>query len=595
MLHKKTNKLPPSLMEFILYFLLPLKYNFLCLLFLTAIIGVIIPLDGYVTKYFIDKITSQKIVQEDIFHFVLIFVLWWEGFSIAYRTQDYFKIRIFPKLKVNIISYLISYIIQHSHKFFQEKYAGSISNNISEMSRAVGSIIELLVEQIFRQFIMLISAIILLYYTNPIFAFILCAWFIIFMSINTYFMRYVEAYSNILAVSKSTTIGKVVDIINNIINIKVFSRRDFEINNLQKSLDVTKQNDVNLRKFQFKIYYLKGLINNLLIGFMIYALCILYMDNKITLGDFSLIFIICSTFAHEVWNLVQYINSFTEELGICKQSLTLIMQSHEIVDKADAKVLHVSKGNIFFDKVTFKYNSDAELFNNLSLVIKSGTKIGLVGYSGGGKTSFVNLIIRLFEVNSGRIIIDNQDISLVTQESLRDNIAFIPQDPILFHRTLIENIRYGKINATDDEVIQAAKLAHAHEFIITTQQGYNTLVGERGIKLSGGQRQRIVIARAILKNAPIVILDEATSALDSMTESLVQDSLKILMQDKTSLVIAHRLSTLLHMDRILVFENGNIIQDGGHFELLQQEGLYRQLWHSQINGFIIADKDGVIE
>ena len=208
------------------------------------------------------------------------------------------------------------------------------------------------------------------------------------------------------------------------------------------------------------------------------------------------------------------------------------------------------------------------------------------GYSGGGKSTFVNLIMRLYDVTDGAILVDDQDIRDVTQDSLRTSIAMIPQDPSLFQRSLMENIRYGRIDASDKEVIEAAKKAHAHEFITKLSQEYDSLVGERGVKLSGGQRQRISIARAILKNAPILILDEATSQLDSVTERGIQESLWELMQDKTTLVIAHRLSTLLHVDRILVFDQGIIVEDGAHEELLANNGLYRTLWGTQVGGFL---------
>ncbi|WP_291398139.1 ATP-binding cassette domain-containing protein [Acinetobacter sp.] len=230
------------------------------------------------------------------------------------------------------------------------------------------------------------------------------------------------------------------------------------------------------------------------------------------------------------------------------------------------------------------------LFFKINLSNTAGQKVGLVGYSGGGKSTFVNLILRLYDVTDGAILIDGQDIRDVTQDSLRENIAMIPQDPSLFHRSLMENIRYGRADSTDEEVIEAAKKAHAHEFISALPQGYDSLVGERGVKLSGGQRQRIAIARAILKNAPILILDEATSQLDSVTESLIQESLWELMQNKTTIVIAHRLSTLLHMDRILVFDKGKIVEDGTHSELLAKAGLYKTLWDAQVGGFLGDEK-----
>ena len=236
--------------------------------------------------------------------------------------------------------------------------------------------------------------------------------------------------------------------------------------------------------------------------------------------------------------------------------------------------------------MTFHYDEGAHLFNNKNVIIQSGQKVGLVGLSGSGKSTFVNLILLLFDVESGKIVIDGQNIRKVTQESLRENIAMIPQDVSLFHRTLMENIRYGRTDATDEEVIDASKKAHCHEFISQLKEGYESLVGERGIKLSGGQRQRIAIARALLKNAPILILDEATSALDSLTEKLIQDSLHALMQGRTTIVIAHRLSTLSEMDRILVFDKGQIVEDGSHDDLLKAKGHYSRMWAMQAGGFL---------
>jgi len=267
-----------------------------------------------------------------------------------------------------------------------------------------------------------------------------------------------------------------------------------------------------------------------------------------------------------------------------------LIVSLEIQDKPNAITLNCTQGQITFNQVKFHYKSTEPLFQNKSIEIQAGQKVGLVGYSGSGKSTFVNLILRLYDVTDGAILIDGQDIRDVTQDSLRENIAMIPQDPSLFHRSLMENIRYGRIDTTDEEVIEAAKKAHAHGFIEKLQQGYGSLVGERGVKLSGGQRQRIAIARAILKNAPILILDEATSQLDSVTENLIQESLWKLMQNKTTIVIAHRLSTLLHMDRILVFDKGKIVEDGTHSDLLARGGVYKNLWDAQVGGFLDDEK-----
>ena len=291
--------------------------------------------------------------------------------------------------------------------------------------------------------------------------------------------------------------------------------------------------------------------------------------------------------AYITWYTMSQVNEFHQAIGKCKQSLTSLILPHDIQDKENARLLLVQKGQINFLEVEFYYKGMKPLLENKSICIDGGQKVGLVGYSGGVKSTFVNLILRLYEVSCGQIQIAGQDIRNITQESLPTQIGMIPQDPTLFPRTLMENIRYGRIEASDEEVITASKKAHAHEFISKLQHGYDSLVGERGVKLSGGQRQRIAIARAILKNAPILMLDEATSQLDSVTESHIQESLWELMQDKTTIVIAHRLSTLLHMDRILVFDQGKIVEDGSHANLLAKSGLYKSLWEKQVAGFLI--------
>ncbi len=262
----------------------------------------------------------------------------------------------------------------------------------------------------------------------------------------------------------------------------------------------------------------------------------------------------------------------------------------EVLDGADAQPLRVTHGAIAIEALDFAYLDTRPVFAGLNLRIPGGQKVGFVGYSGSGKSTLLNLLLRLYEPQRGQILIDGQAIASATQESLRQQIAMIPQDPMLFHRSLLENIRYGRLDATDDEVIAAAQQAHAHEFILETEDGYQSLVGERGVKLSGGQRQRIALARAIVKNAPILLLDEATSALDSVTERHIQDSLAQLMQGKTVLVIAHRLSTLARLDRIVVFHHGAIIEDGSPAELLARNGHYARMWAMQAGGFLPEDE-----
>lgn len=274
-----------------------------------------------------------------------------------------------------------------------------------------------------------------------------------------------------------------------------------------------------------------------------------------------------------------------QSFGIAKQAYSVMLDPQDMRDKLDAKELKIRSGEIIFDNVAFQYG-EKKLFENKHVHIRGGEKVGLVGFTGAGKSSFINLILRFFPLHSGKILIDGQEVADVTLESLRRQIALIPQDPVLFHRTLRENIAYGKPDATEGELFHAAKLAHCDEFIRNIPQGYEAKVGERGTKLSGGERQRIAIARAILVDAPILILDEATSSLDSVTEKYIQDSLEKLMQNRTTIVIAHRLSTLSRMDRILVFDKGKIVEEGTHASLLQRDGLYAKMWNMQVGGFL---------
>lgn len=289
---------------------------------------------------------------------------------------------------------------------------------------------------------------------------------------------------------------------------------------------------------------------------------------------------------NEARNLSRRLLDFFEYLGNVSNGVNTIIVSHELVDHPDAVPAKFSNGEIEFRQVNFSYAEGKQVFDGLSVKIPARQRVGLVGYSGSGKTTFINLILRTYDVQGGEILIDGQNICKVTQDSLHAQIGLIPQDPTLFHRSLIENIRYGHVDASDDDVVAAAKQAHAHDFIVSQSEGYQALVGERGVKLSGGQRQRIAIARVMLKNAPILILDEATSSLDSMTEESIQTSLETAMQDKTAIVIAHRLSTIAHLDRILVFDTGRIVEDGTHDELLELKGAYYQLWSRQTGGVL---------
>jgi ATP-binding cassette subfamily B protein len=324
----------------------------------------------------------------------------------------------------------------------------------------------------------------------------------------------------------------------------------------------------------------------LLIFGTIFTLLHGWQQGWVTLGDFTQVSMQMFWVLGLTWNVSHQVTIFARESGTVSDALHLIRKKHDLIDRPNAHLLSVTQGTINFENVFFEYKKNRPVFENLNLHIPAGQKIGIVGFSGSGKTTFVNLLLRFYDLQAKHILIDQQDIAHATQDSLHNQIAMIPQDSSLFHRSLMDNIRYGRLDASDDEVIQASKLAHCHEFIQQLEEGYNALVGERGIKLSGGQRQRIAIARAILKNAPILILDEATSSLDSITEKFIQDSLYQLMQGRTTIVVAHRLSTLSNMDRILVFHQGIIVEDGTKESLLATNGHFAKLWSMQTDGFL---------
>ena len=319
----------------------------------------------------------------------------------------------------------------------------------------------------------------------------------------------------------------------------------------------------------------------------------LWWHGRATAGDAA--FVLTSYFIVQAYlrDIGQHVRNLQRAANEMEEMVEFHSHPLGVMDRADAKPIHVGEGAITYDRVTFRYGMHTEpLFQNFSLEIRAGERVGLVGHSGSGKTTFVKLLHRLYDVNGGKIVVDGQDTARVTQDSLRAQMALVPQEPILFHRTLAENIAYGRPDASMEEIEHAARLANAHEFILRQPKGYNTLVGERGVKLSGGERQRVALARAFVANTPVLVLDEATSSLDSESEALIQEAMERLMAGRTSIVIAHRLSTVRMLDRILVFDRGRVVEEGTHEELVRREGgTYRRLFERQALGLVVDDED----
>ena len=507
--------------------------------------------------------------------------------ELSSRGVAFINYRIQPLLKNDITSYTFAYVCKQSHQFFQNNFAGKISSNINILSSSIEKALNEISGHIFRGLVLWVGALIAMYLVNPQFFYGLLMWSLIFCSVSLLVSKKIISLADKYAEIESTVSGEIVDAVANAQNVRIFARSAYEKSYLSKSLQELKVKFRCKEGFTLKFNILQHLSITILLGFMLYTLIRFKALGSISAGDFVLILGLSVDVCWNVWWITEQAAFLNNAIGRSKQCLNSLFTPLEIKDKSKAAALKVTAGRIDFYNVHFRYPGAEPLFQNKSIVIEPGQKVGLVGYSGGGKTTFVNLIMRLYDITSGRIMIDGQNIKDVTQESLHNAIGMIPQDPSLFHRSLLDNIRYGNLEASEQEIIAAAKRAHAHEFIDELTEKYASLVGERGIKLSGGQRQRIAIARAMLKNAPILILDEATSQLDSVTEHKIQLALWDLMQGKTSIIIAHRLSTLLHMDRILVFARGKIVEDGTHESLLSMAGLYKTLWDAQVGGFII--------
>lgn len=544
----------------------------------------------YFMKLIINTLANFRGEPTDVYTALLIpivaLVFCWVLMDISMRAQGIVLLYAFPRFRANIRETAFNYTKHHSHSYFANNFAGSIAQKLSSLPTSCQNVLEIFLFSFCSISVSVITAFILMWLANPIFAFILFGWFSVHMGLTWIFLRASNNRWELHSESVTTLSGKIVDSITNSMSVRLFSRGQYEGDYIKKvQFDEIKKAHRALWMME-AMRILQGLAGLGLIFGMVFTLIYGWTHKWVTLGDFSLIGMLSFWILGMMWYVSFQLGVFVRESSTINEALTLISAKHDIVDAPGAKPLEIKKADIRFENVVFGYQKNMPVFNALNVSIPAGQKVGLVGFSGSGKSTFVNLMLRLYDLNSGAILLDGQNIAAVTQSSLRENIAMIPQDPSLFHRTLMENIRYGRLDATDEEVIEASKLAHCHEYIEKLTEQYQSLVGERGVKLSGGQRQRIAIARAILKNAPILILDEATSSLDSVTEKLIQESLKQLMHEKTTLVIAHRLSTLADMDRILVFHKGEIVEDGTQEELLKNKGHFAHLWSMQTHGLL---------
>ncbi len=485
------------------------------------------------------------------------------------------------------------HVVRQSWAFFQNDFAGRISNRVMQTGPAVRQTLVASVTALWYVLVYGITAIVMTaaadaWLTLPIFA-----WFAGYVALLWYFVPRMRDRSKISSEARSALVGRIVDSYTNILTVKLFARPRDEDNYVRDAVDRHTDVFIHAQRLLTMFGTLLNVLNALLIAGAGAIALILWQRGAVEVGTIAMVLPLTLQLTNMSRQIAVQITDLFEEIGIVQEGMITIARPLQLTDPAGAKALDVHEGKIAFEDVRFGYGRETGVLEGFSLTVRPGEKIGLVGRSGAGKSTVVNLLLRFFDLEDGRILIDGQDISQMTQESLRAQISVVTQDTSLLHRSIRENIRYGRPEATEAEIVAAARLAHAEEFIQSLEdwrgrRGYDAQVGERGVKLSGGQRQRIAIARVILKNAPILVLDEATSALDSEIEAAIQQSLGTLMAGKTVIAIAHRLSTIARMDRLVVLDHGRIAEQGTHAELLARGGHYAALWRRQSGGFIDA-------
>lgn len=465
---------------------------------------------------------------------------------------------VLPKTKSKIILNLIAHLGKGSYGYFASNYTGKLTNKITNAINSFEPIIKTSLMVLFPEIFALLISGYMMFRVSPVFMVITWVWAVSIISFTYYTSKKSSALSYEFAQAGSIANGKIVDFVTNIGSVICDATLKHELLDINPSVNKLVKKDKQMQLYNAKVRFAQGSITTVCIACIMAGLIYGYGKQLVSVGEFASVFALLFKIAGLLHGFGESVTDLYKHIGQMQEGVDLLNHDHEIIDSADAKEYKITKGDIVFDNVCFQYDSKNKLFNNLNLHIESGKKIALIGRSGSGKSTLLRLLLRLYNVTSGSIRIDGIDITKHTLKSLRTQISLVPQDLTLFHRSIYDNICHGVENVSEARVIDAAKKAFCHDFIMQLPEQYQTQVGERGMKLSGGQKQRIVIARAMLKNTPILLLDEATSALDSETEELVQKAMNKLMQDKTVIVIAHRLTTLNEMDEIITLDNGSI-------------------------------------
>lgn len=534
----------------------------------------------------VSGVNTPSTQAEPLFFLLFLLAITLALYNIFFRIGDYAVAYFQVNVLRDIGNFTFSKVHNHSRTFFANNFAGAISTKSYRFINAFETLHDKLVYHFFFGGLSLIASIVVMFWFIPPVALLFVAWLILYVALVIWFTKKKIPLDLAEAQANSAVGAQYIDSLTNVLNVKMFAAKRAEFKRFKKMTDDEARKSLRAWYFDNFQKLVQGALFSFLEFGVMYLVIVLWLKGDISSGTIVLVQIYLFSAFGIIWNIGRTLTESAKALANAKEMVDIFEKPLGIKDTPSPEVCHIGTGVVEIEKIDFHYDDNDPILENFSLTIQAGEKVGLIGHSGAGKSTIVQLLLRFSDVRAGKIMIDGQDIRNITQDDLRKNIAYVPQDPILFHRSLRENIAYGNPDATDDEIIAAATKAHAHEFITSLPDGYDTLVGERGIKLSGGERQRVAIARAMIKDAPILILDEATSALDSVSEMYIQAAFRELMKDRTTLVIAHRLSTIQKMDRIIVLKDGIIAEEGTHDELVLKNGIYNTFWTQQAGQFI---------
>ncbi len=533
----------------------------------------------------IDVISSPEKypeIAQTLFGIFLVISLLIITTNILFRIADYFISKFQSEIIRELYNFSFLNLINHSYAFFTNNFAGSLVAKTKRFVKSFETLFDQIVFEFWMTGLQLIGVFISLFIIEPRIGLFFLGWSILFIFIVVILIKKGIPYDVKRSAQDSEVTASLSDVITNILNLKIFTSSKQECNSFSDTTEREHQARFLAWKFLNFRFTIQGILIMVLEIWGLYLVIQLWLQGLISTGTIVIIQFYFNAIIFKMWDIGRTISRFSQTLAEAVEMINIFEIEPDVLDIVQPEISKIKDGKIIFDNISFTYKNGISVFKDFSLTIEPGETVGLVGLSGSGKTTITKLLLRFTNIDEGSIIIDGQNITKISQDDLRRSIAYVPQNPILFHRSIEENIRYGNSEASKDEMINSSKRAHAHDFISSLPQGYATFVGERGIKLSGGECQRVAIARAMLKNSPILILDEATSSLDTISEKYIKEAFEELMRGRTTLVIAHRLSTIKKMKRIIVLDKGKIIEDGSHEELLKKQGLYYKLWNEQV-------------